>query len=118
MPIAGSRTRAAAALAAALMLAACSDGGSPRDQGATPTATPSATRPLASPSPATRAPAATPAPQPSAVTALVKCMRRHGIPIAPNGTPSSPPPGYDPRKAQGVLRSCLRNLSAAPEPTR
>jgi hypothetical protein len=35
-------------------------------------------------------------------------MRRHGIKVPANGERWTPPPGYDPTKAQKAFKECLR----------
>ncbi|MFD0688082.1 hypothetical protein [Actinomadura fibrosa] len=97
----------------ALSLSAC--GGSDDVDGAAPqTAAPpsaSASAPPTTPAPATGSAAPSTAPSgapPSAMRTLTDCLRRHGVEVPATGQKWTPPPGYDPAKAQKALKECLR----------
>jgi hypothetical protein len=40
---------------------------------------------------------------------LTDCLRRHGIKVPATGEQWTPPPGYDPAKAQNALKACLQD---------
>lgn len=103
-------------LALVLSLSAC--GSSDDDAGGTAPQTPAPSPTAASPAPATPAPESGPAAPstapPSAIRTLTDCLRRHGIKVPATGEQWTPPPGYDPTKAQKALKACLHGQKGAP----
>ena len=98
------------ALALTLLLPLTACGGNdepigPAPRSAPPPSTATPTTAPASP-PGSAAPAA-PSAQPSVISTLTDCLRRQGIEVPPAGEKWTPPPGYDPAKAQKALTSCL-----------
>ncbi|REE99918.1 hypothetical protein [Thermomonospora umbrina] len=59
-----------------------------------------------------RTPAGSPDPQPSVLDALTACMRDRGVKIPGTFQEWTPPPGYDPAKAQAAFRECLAVLDS------
>ncbi|MEU8800418.1 hypothetical protein [Spirillospora sp. NPDC048819] len=106
-----------AVLPLALVLALSACGGNDDDAGgaAPQTAPPSPT--AASPAPVTPSPDNDPtAPStapPSAIRTLTDCLRRQGIKVPAPGEQWTPPPGYDPAKAQKALKACLQKQKGA-----
>ncbi|MGP4022570.1 hypothetical protein [Actinomadura sp. 3N407] len=97
-------------LALVLSLSACGgsgdDAGGTAPQTATPPSTPATPTPATpSPEPGSAAPSTAP---PSSIRTLTDCLRRHGIKVPATGEQWTPPPGYDPTKAQKALKACLQ----------
>jgi len=107
-------------LVPALAVSACGGGGNSTSSSKAPTA-PSSTAPGApgvtpggTPN-NTTGPTATTAP-PAVVNAFKDCMTKHGIKMPPPGQSFSPPPGYDPKKAQLAFAACMKSMAPSASP--
>lgn len=100
---------AALSLVLLLPLTACGgndEAGDPAPRSAAPPSTAAPATPSPSPS-ASDSPAPTSAP-PTAIRTLTDCLRKQGIEVPSSGEQWTPPPGYDPTKAQKALKACLQ----------
>jgi hypothetical protein len=71
-----------------------------------PPSTPASAAP--SPAPSASGSAAPNSARPSAIRTLTDCLRRHGVKVPATAGPWTPPPGYDPAKAQKAFKACLQ----------